>query len=469
MFAAPYHHKQGVISTVLPIARPWTPPDTDMESEDDTAGVRFALEDDDMDAHNTTAIADSGYFGDVNTPSRGQRAAPTWSRSSSSASDRSEAHHQLPPVSKIPTRRVASINRAIKLRHSASGRPGNVAVTGSMPVAQQPFSSKSKSQSKTQAQAQAQAQSQRPQTPTRQVSFGQHSDAGAPSFPATPPDSARMPERTSSFSFDLALDDASPLPYRLSTPSPVDMMRTSPVQNALFSCLNNLERLIGSSQPDDKQMEHIISQFEGLTSFLSAPSVETRSGAEGIFSSSEDEEEEMQKVHVFSELDTPTKSTGSKDVLRVGKEEDILTKEEAEAYIAEVGAFIEGVKSHSSQMKTRLDEVHALNELNTEIIAKLRRQLKATKDTVEDLTEELSASRITIEELRDELHESKELIRELREQVQPRKSEDIPEDGAEGDCDDDTVDGDEIDRPAPGFWSSFTGALDLVNDMLYEW
>lgn len=458
MFAAPHHHKQGMITTVLPIARPWTPPDTDMESEDDQAQVRFALDDEDMDAHNTPAIADSGYFGDVNTPSRGQRAAPTWSRSSSSASDRSEVQHQQ-PVSKIPTRRVASINKRTFKPRSASGRLGSVNVAVPMP-AQQPFSSKNKSQA------------QRPQTPTRQISFGQTSDAGAPSFPATPPDSARMPDRTPSYTFS-EFDD-SPLPYRLSTPSPVDMTRNSPVQNALFSCLNNLERLIGTSQPDADQMEHIISQFEGLTSFLSAPSVETRKGAEGIFSSSEDEAEEaMRERHIFSGLDTPTKSTGLKEVLNLGKKDldvDIITKEEAEAYVAEVGNFIDGVKAHSDQMKARLDEVHALNELNTEIIAKLRKQLKATKDTVDDLSEELSASRITIEELRDELHESKELIGELRGQLTPRKNEEIKADEEE-DCDTDTetVDEGHVARPAPGFWSSFTGALDSLNDMLYEW
>lgn len=168
---------------------------------------------------------------------------------------------------------------------------------------------------------------------------------------------------------------------------------TSPIQNALFSCLHNLEHLIQTSQPNDAQMEYIISQFEAITSYLSAPEAQSKQSDD----------------HLFSELENSF----------VGDRAPTITKEEAEAYVAEVGEYIESVKKHARDMKMRFEEVKQLNEINLEIITDLRTELRSQEERSLQIT-------------------PKKIIRVARSK---RK----------------------------GFWVAIGEALDQVGEMLYEW
>jgi hypothetical protein len=192
-------------------------------------------------------------------------------------------------------------------------------------------------------------QDERPYTPIRASSY-----SNAPRYPHTP-DSARMGgvlARSQTF------DNASPLPSMPWNGSALSSKsKTSPVQGALFSCLNNLEHLILTAQPNEAQMENLISQLENMTSCLSAPESQSKHTEE----------------HLFSELEnTPEYAENGATI-----EAQPINKAEAEAYVAEVGHFIESVKKHTKDMETRLDEVKTLNDINFEVIAELRKELLA--------------------------------------------------------------------------------------------
>lgn len=228
----------------------------------------------------------------------------------------------------------------------------------------------------------------RPHTP-RKLSTSNN----APQYPYTP-DSARMPMRRSR-----TLHDGSPLPSMpWDSSPPLHRVQTSPVQSALFSCLNNLEHLIQTSQPDHAQMEYIISQFEAMTSYLSAPEAQTKQSDD----------------HLFSELENSFIVEKSRS----------LTKEEAEAYVAAVGEYIEGVERHHKDMKMRFEEVKELNGIQFEIIADLQQQLRAKT--------EQAIPRAAVSE-----------------PIKSKTPEAIPQ--------------------RKGFWSSIGEALDQVGEMLYEW
>ncbi|KAF2272810.1 uncharacterized protein EI97DRAFT_436586 [Westerdykella ornata] len=237
----------------------------------------------------------------------------------------------------------------------------------------------------------------RPYTPTK-TSVQRH----GPQYPFTP-DSMRVPIKRS-----ITFDAASSLPQTpWASPPSADFTRASPVQHALFSCLNNLERLISTNQPGPTQMEYIIGQFEAMTSYLSAPEAQSKQLDE----------------HLFSELEK---------VEGVDKSQR-LTKEEAEAYVAEVGAFIQGVRVHAAELQTRLDETKQLNEIYVDIISDLRQELRTTRDTVAQLQQKLDRQG----EPRTVRHH-----KVFVKVDQPKRS---------------------------GFWSSFVEALDEFGAMLNDW
>lgn len=200
------------------------------------------------------------------------------------------------------------------------------------------------------------------------------------------------------------------------SPLSIDRSRSSPVQHALFSCLNNLERLISTNQPDPTQMEYIITQFEAMTSYLSAPEAQSKQLDE----------------HLFSELEKA--EGGDKSPSQA------LTKEEAEAYVAEVGNFIKGVNDHAAELKTRLDEVKQLNEIQMDVISDLRNELRKSREAQSKLQQEL--------EQRRERQQQQQETRPVRHRKvfvkveQPKRS---------------------------WFWSSFNDALDELGDMLLDW
>jgi len=137
---------------------------------------------------------------------------------------------------------------------------------------------------------------------------------------------------------------------------------SSPVQNALSSCIAHFENLIQSQQPDEDQMEFIVRQFEAMTSYLSAPDSQSRKTDD----------------HLFSELDQPSGTglgiTGRGDS---GVEDsDYISREAHEAYIAEVGKYIQGVKRSIEDLQMRYDEVKTLNSIQLDVITDLRRQMR---------------------------------------------------------------------------------------------
>jgi hypothetical protein len=154
-------------------------------------------------------------------------------------------------------------------------------------------------------------------------------------------------------------------------------------------------------------MEYIITQFEAMTSYLSAPEAQSKTGDE----------------HLFAEP----------DMVACGETPLPLTKDEAEAYVSTVGYFIEGVKRHAAELKARLDEAKEINKLNVEVIANLRAQLRASKKTSVQLAQELLS---------------------LPQAPSQEEEESTPE---------------RKEPPRNSIWASAMEALDTLSNMLYEW
>jgi hypothetical protein len=174
-----------------------------------------------------------------------------------------------------------------------------------------------------------------PYTPTKNLNYGHANADGALRYPYTP-DSSRMLRRNTEV-------PSSPLPW-----DDYSEHSSSPVQDALSSCIAHFENLIHSQHPDEDQMEFIVRQFEAMTSYLSAPDSQTRKTDD----------------HLFSETDLASSSTSNPG---------------SEAYIAHVSTYIQGVKKHIEDLKLRLDEVKTLNSIQLDVIADLRRQMQTVQ------------------------------------------------------------------------------------------
>jgi hypothetical protein len=178
-----------------------------------------------------------------------------------------------------------------------------------------------------------------PYTPTKNLTYGHANADGALRYPYTP-DSSRILRRNTEV-------PSSPLPW-----DDYSDHSSSPVQDALSSCIAHFENLIHSQQPDEDQMEFIVRQFEAMTSYLSAPDSQTRKTDD----------------HLFSEADLSS-STGGMRTPNPG----------SEAYIAHVNAYIASVQKHIEDLKLRLDEVKTLNSIQLDVIADLRRQMQSVQ------------------------------------------------------------------------------------------
>lgn len=188
-----------------------------------------------------------------------------------------------------------------------------------------------------------------PYTPTKNLNYAHANLDGALRYPYTP-DSSRMLRRNTEV-------PSSPVPW-----DDYSEHSSSPVQNALSSCIAHFENLIQSQQPDEDQMEFIVRQFEAMTSYLSAPESQSRKTDD----------------HLFSELDQPSGAglgiTDKDDAPARGL--DYISKEAHEAYTTEVGTYIQGVKKYIEDLKMRLDEVKTLNSIQLDVITDLRRQMR---------------------------------------------------------------------------------------------
>ncbi|KAH8710071.1 hypothetical protein GQ44DRAFT_776835 [Phaeosphaeriaceae sp. PMI808] len=195
-----------------------------------------------------------------------------------------------------------------------------------------------------------------PYTPTKNPNFGDPNINGALQYPYTP-DSSRILRRST----ELA---SSPPPWDECSDYS-EHHSTSPIQNALSSCITHFENLIQSQQPDEDQMEFIVRQFEAMTSYLSAPDAQTRITDDHLFS--EPESSPGMRLGVLGVEDS-----------RLSKK-DYMSKAAHEAYVSQVGSYIEGVKKYIQDLKMRLDEVKTLNSIQLDVINDLRRQMKTVR------------------------------------------------------------------------------------------
>ncbi|KAL1605293.1 hypothetical protein SLS60_004841 [Paraconiothyrium brasiliense] len=185
---------------------------------------------------------------------------------------------------------------------------------------------------------------------------------------------------------------------------------SSPMQEALLSCASNLESLILSREPTDEQMEYLVTKFEEMAGFLSAP----------------DSQSKQTDDHLFSELDGTLDATGLGIVSEEATKDHVDANDLAlsQGYILEVGKYIESVKVHVKDLTMRMEEVKQLNSIQLDVIGELRRDLR---------------KRIP----------------------QPKKEKDAP-----------LTDSDPVKNIFPqrnGFWSSISEALDSVSEMLHDW
>ncbi|KAF2847170.1 hypothetical protein T440DRAFT_521157 [Plenodomus tracheiphilus IPT5] len=192
-----------------------------------------------------------------------------------------------------------------------------------------------------------------PYTPTKSpqlqctLDYGNAQTHGLPRYPYTP-DSSRIVRRSTGRAL-------SPIPW-----DTYSSHSSSPVQNALSSCIAHFENLLQTRQPDEDQMEYIVGQFEAMASYLSSPEAHSPRPDE----------------HVFTESENGLGITKADDGDEAKREHGKGMNEE---YIAEVGRYIESVRGYITDLKMRLDEVKMLNSIQLDVIQDLRSQMQSVK------------------------------------------------------------------------------------------
>lgn len=175
-------------------------------------------------------------------------------------------------------------------------------------------------------------------------------------------------------------------------------------------------------RPNDDQMEYLVSKFEEMAQFLSAPEAQSRQPDDYLFS-----ELEMSSGLGFI--------TGDGTLVEDDKKaRDVHV---ALDYILEVGKYIESVTKHTKDLKMRFDETKQLNSIQTELITDLRQLLRNYPRQVETHKKKLE------EDLGTDKDESGTARRQgkMKAVVVQRTS----------------------------FWSAIGEALDTVGDMWLEW
>ena len=227
-----------------------------------------------------------------------------------------------------------------------------------------------------------------------------------PQYPYTP-DSART---TRTFPIPAPLSPLPPMPWEA-------RKQSSPMQSALSSCISHLENLIDTRQPNDEQMEYLVTKFEEMALFLSAPEAQSRQSDD----------------HLFSELDIPS-GLGISGAPRADEEQKADELRIGVGYIQEVGRYIESVKSNARDWKMRIDEAKQLNSIQLDIIEDLRRELRDNNSPAPIEKETEVEKEIPVEP-------TKTKPREVRIYTTQRT----------------------------GFWAALGGALDSIGDQLLEW
>lgn len=117
------------------------------------------------------------------------------------------------------------------------------------------------------------------------------------------------------------------------------------------------------------QVDHILAQLSGITSYLSGPDAQSRQSDEHLF---------IEELETSLSGLAPHHASNTRD----GKTNNSMAK----AYIAEVSSYIDGVKKNVGDLRTRFEEVKLLNDIQLECIRDLRRELREAqmKSAVED-------------------------------------------------------------------------------------
>ncbi|RMZ71262.1 hypothetical protein GMOD_00005790 [Pyrenophora seminiperda CCB06] len=215
-----------------------------------------------------------------------------------------------------------------------------------------------------------------PYTPTRPYYLDESHlrSKGPPRYPYTP-DSSQILQPSTVLSKSPSLWDEQS--ETSSAPS------SSPVQNALSSCIAHFENLIHTQEPDEDQMEYIVGQFEAMAAHLSMP-----------------------EAHAEEAMNEPCISNTDQEGLGISQAEEKGRLMEAktqfpDAYVAEVGNYIEGVQKTICDLKKRLDEFKTLNSIQLDVIDDLRQQMRLVRQGMRDELEKGKQEQIIVETAED--------------------------------------------------------------------
>ncbi|KAF2689697.1 hypothetical protein K458DRAFT_384330 [Lentithecium fluviatile CBS 122367] len=380
--------------------RPWTPPDTDSDFFTDPFATDSVASDDLADLRD---LGDSWPDHELISPSSSRRPKPTSTATdpyySVKPSRKSDAHAQDGRLEYSPD--VDST--AIKAPSLASMRPLlDVHRYPSAPTLRgvgEPTTHKSRSQDKV-------TQLSAPHTPVKSIKATGSYQNGIPQYPYTP-DSTRISRPSA---LPTSMNPLRPMPWNSESRKPATLM-----QSALSSCILHLENLIDTRQPNDEQMEYLVTKFEEMAQFLSAPEAQSRQSDD----------------YLFSELDPPS----GLGITNAGTDERAKEISLGVGYVLGVEKFIHGIKKYTEDLKMRMDEVKTLNSIQVDIIGDLRRELQSKVNSSPQLEEEHP-------EIEDEGEEE--------ERGEAQESQDTP-------------------PQRPGFWTAVGEALDAVGEMLFEW
>lgn len=189
-----------------------------------------------------------------------------------------------------------------------------------------------------------------PFTPKKSHGLDNAHGHGIPQYPYTP-DSSRILRRSTELL-------PSPIPW-----DNYSEHSSSPVQDALSSCIAHFENLIQTRQPDEDQMEYIVGQFEAMASYLSAPDAQTRGTDE----------------HLFTDHDQGLGIAKALDELILDTDLEAEASQVNADYAAEVERYIAGVRKYIEDLKMRMDEVKTLNSIQLDVIQDLRSQMKTVQ------------------------------------------------------------------------------------------
>jgi hypothetical protein len=295
-----------------------------------------------------------------------------------------------------------------------------------------------------------------PYTPTRPcfVDASQPRADGAPRYPYTP-DSSRILRRSTE------------LP---SSPTPWDEFSedsSSPVQNALSSCIAHFENLIQTRQPDEEQMEYIVGQFEAMAAHLSAPEAQSKVTDEELFADA------AEGLGISGEEDVQE--------AKAGEDKKILEEEKLhhQAYVSEVGTYIAGVQKYIYDLKMRMDETKTLNSIQLDVINDLRKQMKNARQSVRDELERADDMEATLADLSQigkefgteswqTLVEEQDMSREVHEEYSKLLRSTVDNLTSEPPTPHRRIVTVVRKQPRRGFWKSLGEAVDAVSNLLLE-